>query len=739
MNRLKPALRHVWVKSGTFAPIMLKKTPTTPLRKTWLPALFLCLASVAMAQKGAELKKSGEKAFANRRWADALTLLSQYQQEKPGDASVLTKLGIVHYHLHQPEKARQFLEYVAKQNPASQDADLFLYLARTLHGQQEFEKAIPAYKSFLRVAGERHPQRAGTPDNIRRCVNAQSIPANDNVALVENLGDHVNTPGDEFAPLTSPNSPNRLYFSAAREGATGGRRNDAGLEDLESGHWCSDMFFTNQATSGWEHATSLSGLLNTPRHEIALSFGSKGQVLYFFRGFTPYSGDFFADTAGRKDEYAVNPPVFVSTIMPENGDRSPFFFNDTTVLFSSRQPGGQGGFDLYITTYSAGRWTLPQNLGPEINSPYDETAPFLARDGRTLYFSSNRLESMGGLDIFRSIFSDETQTWPAPANLGFPVNSPGDDEYFRLAADGRSGFFSSDRLEGLGERDLYIVYFREEQQEQARASQPALFTEVQQLAANNRKNQSEAGPASIPALLYNTDKDVLIPENLKIAEDAATLARSYPQATVLVTCFTDETGPAKFDLYYGIKRAEMVGKTLTERGVPAGRIVLRSAGSTYPLARTIIDATVNPAAARLNRRIEISLVTQAEKLPVEVRVQRPEVSELMAASGIKNFDQNTTGVFFKVEIATTRQILTNDALAMFSDLMIESQPGSGAYRYTAGLFRQFDEAAQLKKELQNQGFPEAAVVAYIDGIRITKAEAVGLLKKHPELAGFIRG
>lgn len=701
--------------------------------------VFAFAAPVLFAQKVADLKRNGEKQFANGRWADALALLSQYQQEKPGDPAVLTKLGIAHYHLHQADKARQFLEYVAKQNPNSRDADLFLYLARTLHGQQEFEKAIPAYKSFLRVASEKHPLRAGTADNIRRCVSGMAILPNENVALVENLGDRVNTSGDEFAPLLSPNFTNRLYFSAAREGCTGGRRDDAGLEDSIAGRWCSDMFFTNQTTSGWDYAAPLGSLLNTPRHEIALSFGGKGQVLYFFRGFTPYSGDIFADTAGRKDEYAVVPPIFAGPMKSENGDCHPFFFNDTTLIFASRQSGGQGGLDLYITTYSSGFWKLPQNLGPVINSPYDETTPFLARDGRTLYFSSNRTEGMGGLDIYRAVFDDEKKDWLAPVNMGLPLNSPGDDAFFSLVADGRSAFFSSDRLESYGERDLYIVYFKDEQTEQNRTSQPALFTDVMKMAADTKKADLENKQAVIPAFFYNSDKDVLSPENLKIVEDAAVLARNYPQATVLVTVHTDETGPAKFDLYYGIKRAEMVGKVLTERGIPASRVLLRSCGPNYPLVRTIVGATPNPAAAQVNRRIEISLATLGDKLPVEVQVQRPEVSELMTSPGAKYFDENAAGLSFRVEVATTRQILTTDALAMFSDILIESQPGTGSYRYTAGLFRQHDKAVQLKKELQNQGFTDAAVVAYIEGIRISKAEAVGLLKKYPDLASYIRG
>lgn len=724
-------------KNATFAPKQVNQQHMTRLRTVFCLLVLVFLSPVLAAQKTAELKKSGEKAFDNGRWQDALTLLGQYQQEKPGDPSVLTKLGIAQYHLHQPEKARQFLEYVAKQNPGSQDADLFLYLARTLHGQMEFEKAIPAYKSFLRVCGDKHPLRAGIADQIRRCVSGMGIRPNDNVALVENLGDRVNTAGDEFAPLLSLNHPDRLYFSASREGCTGGRRNDEGLDDPEAGHWCSDMFYTNQRVSGWETALPLGSLLNTPRYEVALGFDATGSVLYFFRGFTLYSGEIFADTSGRKDEYAVTPPAFKSPMHPEAGDSYPFFFNDSTLIFASRRSGGQGGLDLYITTFSDTAWSEPQNLGAAVNSPYDEVTPFLARDGRTLYFSSNRTESMGGLDVFKSVYEDEKLAWQTPVNLGTPVNSPGDDAYFSLSADGRNAFLSSDRLTGYGERDLFIAYFKDEQSEQSRISQPRLFADLGKAAA--QKGAGEAGQAVIPVLQYDDDKTVLTPENLKSVDEAAALARQYPQATVLVTAHTDETGPAKFDLYYGIKRAEMVGKALTERGVPAASIQLLSCGPNYPVARNILNAAPNPAGQKMNRRIEISLVATGEKLPVEVTVQRQPVSELMAAFGAKNFEENTAGLSYRVEVAATRQILTNDALAMFSDILIESKPGSGTYQYTAGLLKQYDKAVQLRNELKKQGFADAAVVAYVDGVRVSKAAAVVLLKKYPDLVAYIRG
>lgn len=700
-----------------------------------IASLMLLAAPALLAQKTADLKRVGEKHFANRQWAEAAATLGQYQLEKPGDLGVLTKLGICNYHLHQPDKARQYLDFVLQKNPASTDPDLHYYMARTLHGLSEFERAIPAYKGFLRVAGDKNPLRANAVDNIRRCASALAIPANPEVALVENLGDRVNSAGDEFAPLPSVNHPGRIYFSAARENCTGGRRNEQGYEDNETGHWCSDMFFTNRTTTGWNYATLLGDLLNTPRFEVALDFSADGQILYFFRGFTLYSGEILADTSGRN---AVTNPAFTSPMTPEEGDTAPFLANDSLLIFASRRAGGQGGLDLYYAMRTDSGWTEPRNFGPAINSPYDETTPFLARNGRTLYFSSNHTGGMGGLDVYKSVFDPAKQTWSVPVNLGAPVNSPGDDAFFRLSADGLTAFFASDRLEGYGQRDIYMAYFKQAQPEQL--DDRALFTAAPDKAkiSTGQAGTPTIEKATLPVLYYHTDNDILNEENRKTLNEVARLAKLFPEAQVLVRVHTDETGPAKFDLYYGIKRAEIVGKALAERGVPGRRVSLHSFGSAYPVARNVLDALPNPLGQRLNRRIEITLASALAPLPLEVTVQRQIVPEDMAIRGLPPTETRFAGLTYKVEAVSARQIVTSDALGMYADLMIESEPESGSYRYSVGLYRTFTDAAAQRRELQAQGFTDTTIAAYIDGVRISRAEAAGLMKKYPDLSAFIK-
>lgn len=701
-----------------------------------LAGILLVLPFVVHAQKPADIKRNAERAYNNAHWQEAQQLFSQYQSLKPGETDVLTKLGISYYHLHTADKARQLLEYVATRYPDSKDPDLFFYLARTLHAQAEYEKAIGAYKAFMRVAPANHPLRAGTPDNIRRCLSGLTMGSNDAVALVENLGNRVNSAGDEFAPLVSINHADRMYYSAAREGCVGGRRNDQGYEDAEKGHWCSDIFAAQYQTSGWETSGNMGGLLNTSRFEIGLGFNQTGQVLYFFRGFTPYGGEIYADTAAVKDEYAIEPPLFKSPMKPEEGDGTPYFIDNKHLLFSSRRSGGQGGLDLWLTTWMDSTWSAPVNLGPAVNSGYDEVTPFLARDGRTLYFSSNRPESIGGLDVYKSVFDEVKKTMGPAVNMGTPVNSPGNDESFRLTADGRSAFFASDRIDSYGERDIYVAYLKEEAPEQLSAAAQMLVAPQDAAASEPVVEQARF---SVSPLLYDNDKDLLSTDNQKILDTIAQIGRQFPQTVLLVTVHTNETGASKFDLYYGIKRAEIIGKALSDRGILPARMVLRSAGAAFPIAKNVLDASPNPLGAHFNRRVEFGFALPADPLPFQFRQERPAVSELMSVPGIQYLDNFNSGLSYRVEVATTRQILANDALSMFNDLMIESQPGSGAYKYSSGMFAQYDKAQQLKKDLIQQGFTEAVVAPFLNGIRISKAEAVGWLKKFPDLTGYIRG
>jgi hypothetical protein len=133
-----------------------------------------------------------------------------------------------------------------------------------------------------------------------------------------------------------------------------------------------------------------------------------------------------------------------------------FMPNENKIIFVSERKGGFGGKDLYSADkLKENTWGNIKNLGPTINSKFDEDAPFVTADGRILFFSSNNEKSIGGYDVFRSDFKNNN--WQPPYNLGPPINTDNDDKYFTVRADGKKGYYSSYKQGGKGEQDIYSV------------------------------------------------------------------------------------------------------------------------------------------------------------------------------------------------------------------------------------------------------------------------------------------
>jgi Tol biopolymer transport system component len=128
-----------------------------------------------------------------------------------------------------------------------------------------------------------------------------------------------------------------------------------------------------------------------------------------------------------------------------------------TIYFSSNRPGGLGGLDIYVSCKdNKGNWGPATNLGAPVNTSRDDDAPFIHADGQTLYFSSRGHAGMGGYDIYRSSF-DGTAGWSQPENLGYPINTAGEDSYFVLSADNKHGYYASAKEGGHGEKDIYLI------------------------------------------------------------------------------------------------------------------------------------------------------------------------------------------------------------------------------------------------------------------------------------------
>lgn len=426
---------------------------------------FTCLWALIFFQTGltqhaAELKKKSEAFLLAGQYQSALETLLRYTELRPNDGDALAETGICYFHLNRAEEAGKYLR-ASLDSSESPPSLTYFYLGKLHQAGLDFETGAGFYKTFLKKTDKNHPFRASVKDDIRRCAVGIRVRRQAPYAAVINLGELVNSIGDEFRPLLAPADKGRLYFTGQRPPFSRG----------------SDIFLSELENGDWSQPQSFSRIVNSEKNEVALDFDQNGDRLFLFRGETTGQGIILVDNLHQKlQEQRPFFEKFTGPLDPARGDTGLFFFNDSTVLFASKRSGGFGGLDLYVSYLLKGRWTEPENLGPVINSPYDETSPFLAADGRTLFFSTNDAErSAGGFDILKTVFLDQTGRWSPPQNLGFPLNSAADDLDIRLTADGSGAFFASSRMDGFGGLDLYVAFFDKPETCQTTTSRPAGF------------------------------------------------------------------------------------------------------------------------------------------------------------------------------------------------------------------------------------------------------------------------
>ncbi|WP_412469069.1 OmpA family protein [Pedobacter sp. KLB.chiD] len=253
-----------------------------------------------------------------------------------------------------------------------------------------------------------------------------------------NLGDGVNTADAEYFPAITADGETLVFT-----------RQVNGNED----------FWTAQSKNNtWGLATPLSSKINTARYnEGAQTISPDGKYL-FFTGCNRPDGlgrcDIYVSHREGKDwgePYNVGQPV-----NSEFWESQPAISPDgRTLYFISNRPGGFGGYDIWKSTITDdAKWGPAINLGPEINTAFDENTPFLHADGKTLYFSSNGWPGFGNKDIYFSRQGNDG-LWQKPINIGYPINSFEDESGLVVSADGNSGLFSSNLKGGYGLQDIY--------------------------------------------------------------------------------------------------------------------------------------------------------------------------------------------------------------------------------------------------------------------------------------------
>ena len=327
--------------------------------------------------------------------------------------------------------------------------ETFYYLGKLYHYNHQFNESTLSLKTFENYL-------TSTPGGNQLKSEITQIMNNNNFALqqkenstieIKNITS-INTEYADYAPVKKPNSE-VLLFTSRRKGSTGGRIS------YDSKYY-EDIYVATNQNGTWTLVDKeniekhIYESMNTKFHDAAVMYSNDGNKLYLYKDAQMWESKFEND----KWSIPVKLPIQINqkkTHVPSVA-MSP---DGNTIYFSSDKKGGYGGKDLYYSKkISDEEWNEPINLGEKINTSEDEDAPFISKDGKMLYFSSKGHNSIGNYDVFKAEIG-ENHLFSEPQNLGLPVNSAADDIFFITTKDEKTGFLASNRVKSIGDMDIY--------------------------------------------------------------------------------------------------------------------------------------------------------------------------------------------------------------------------------------------------------------------------------------------
>lgn len=441
--------------------------------KTFAFLLVLILAipfttSARSTQSSIDKKKlkRAENFYNYSEYEEALPIYLDVAKNSPDDWMINYRIGVCYYYstTARPRSVTYFDKAVAA---SAKDTvpDLLFHAGLAHLCVNQFDAAERNFLAFKKKAGPKYRDER-LNQLIEGCSTGREMWKNPGKARITNLGANVNSDYPDYAPVVIYRS-DILLFTSKRPGNTGNDKDDEGFyyEDIyqaKGESWNRWKEPSRYDTSNVKRRGILSLLfnkaevvseINTEDHDGSITLSPDSTDLYIFR----YGDIMKASWDGKRWQR----PDRIGEEIDARASHEPSIFlsrDGKSMFFVSDRKGGVGDKDIWVCEKEGNDWGKPKNLGMQVNSPFNEDSPFLTPDGNTLYFSSQGHNSMGGYDVF-SCTRQPNGTWSSPLNLGAPINNGGDDIFYTPLENGSGAYYSSLNRDGEGDLDLYFIQY----------------------------------------------------------------------------------------------------------------------------------------------------------------------------------------------------------------------------------------------------------------------------------------
>jgi len=423
-------------------------------------ALFFTISANAQELDNKLMPKflKAEDLFEAGNYLSAIPLYKEVLNKAPHNKFVMAKLAVCYIKTRtNRDQSVKLLEKLVESKDI--DPKIWYYLGKAYHLNNKLDDAIAAYENY-KTFKLKKKEVEDVNRQIEMCKNAKQLMQYPVNVIFTNIGKEINTEFPEYYPFVDENET-ILAFTSRRKTNVGGGRAEA------DGYRSSDVWISTVKNNVWDKPMSAGKEINTKFDEMCVFLNPEGNAMlvYVDRGGEKF-GDLYLSTKDKKSQFGKLKPLPEIINDPDKIELSGCFNRDSSIFFFVRKDKLETTSDIFmVKKLPNGQWGLPQKLPEQIiNTPYNEDFPYLAPDGVTFYFASEGHNSMGGYDIFKSIFDPETGKFTPAENLGYPINSTDDDMGICVTKNKKIAYVSAYRPTGYGDLDIYRIKFMDEEQ-----------------------------------------------------------------------------------------------------------------------------------------------------------------------------------------------------------------------------------------------------------------------------------